>query len=85
MRVTLARIRENANLTQTQLSQSAKISQGYYSDIEGGVRCPSPGVALRIARVLGIGEQDIYGVFYAPQVTAIRGGGACSEQKGAAI
>lgn len=64
MRVALARLRENANLTQMQVSRAAQISQGYYSDIEGGVRCPSPRVAGRIARVLGIGEQDMYSVFY---------------------
>ncbi len=65
MRVKLARLREGASLTQTQVSRAAAISQGYYSDIEGGTRCPSPRVAARIARVLGIGEQDVYGVFYA--------------------
>jgi transcriptional regulator with XRE-family HTH domain len=84
MRVTLARIRESANLTQTQLSRSAQISQGYYSYIEGGVRCPSPRVALRIARVLGIKDQDIYDVFYAPQETVARGG-ASPRKKEAAV
>ena len=64
MRVELARLREDANLTQMKLSRAAEISQGYYSDIEGGVRCPSPKVAGRIAVVLGIGEQDMYSVFY---------------------
>jgi transcriptional regulator with XRE-family HTH domain len=64
MRIALARMRENANLTQTQLSRAADISQGYYSDIEGGARCPSPKVAGRIARVLGIGDQEMYSVFY---------------------
>ena len=67
MRVTLARLRESANLTQAQLSRAAAISQGYYSDIEGGVRCPSPRVAGRIAQALGIGEQDMYRVFYAQE------------------
>ena len=67
MRVTLARLRESANLTQAQLSRAAAISQGYYSDIEGGVRCPSPRVAGRIALALGIGEQDMYRVFYAQE------------------
>lgn len=65
MRVTLARKRESENLTQMQVSRAAQISQGYYSDIECGERCPSPRVAGRIARVLNIGEQDVYSVFYA--------------------
>lgn len=65
MRVTLAMLREGANITQTQISQCAGISQGYYSDIEGGVRCPSPEVAVRIAKVLNIPENDIFRIFYA--------------------
>jgi|GEM_PF-1698230 len=65
MRVTLAMLREGANITQTQISQCAGISQGYYSDIEGGVRCPSPEVAVRIAKVLDIPENDIFRIFYA--------------------
>jgi putative transcriptional regulator len=65
MRVTLAMLREGANITQMQISQCAGISQGYYSDIECGVRCPSPDVAVRIAKVLNIPENDIFRVFYA--------------------
>ena len=64
MRVILARIRERAHISQTQVSQDAGISQGYYSDIECGVRCPSPEVAVRIARVLKISESEIFRVFY---------------------
>lgn len=65
MRVILAMIREGSNITQMQISRCAGISQGYYSDIEGGLRCPSPEVAVRIAHVLGIPESDIFRVFYA--------------------
>ncbi len=64
MRVILAMIREGANISQTQISKSAGISQGYYSDIECGLRCPSPDVAVRIARVLDIPEGEIFRVFY---------------------
>lgn len=67
MRVALAMIREGANISQTQVSQSAGISQGYYSDIECGMRCPSPDVAVRIARVLNIPEAEIFRVFYTEQ------------------
>ncbi len=73
MRITLARLREGAGLTQEKLSRAAAISQGYYSDIEGGTRCPSPKVAGRIALVLGIGEQDMYSVFYAQERERRRG------------
>lgn len=65
MRVALAMLREEANITQRQVSRSAGISQGYYSDIECGVRCPSPDVAVRIANVLDIPEEEIFRVFYA--------------------
>ncbi len=64
MRLALAYIRENRNMTQTEISHHAKISQGYYSDIENGLRCPSPGVANRIAKVLEIPEKDMFHVFY---------------------
>ncbi|MGI5849293.1 MAG: helix-turn-helix domain-containing protein [Christensenellales bacterium] len=64
MRLILANLRESTNLTQTKISRCAKISQGYYSDIESGTRCPSPDVACRIAKVLGISEQDMFRVFY---------------------
>lgn len=65
MRVGLAMLRERANFTQIKISRCVGISQGYYSDIESGVRCPSPEVALRIAKVLNISENDIFRVFYA--------------------
>lgn len=67
MRILLAQLREQKDMTQTQLSRSAKISQGYYSDIESGFRSPSPEVAGRIAKVLSIPEQDMFRVFYSEQ------------------
>lgn len=67
MRIRLAMLREGANITQTQISQRAGISQGYYSDIESGVRCPSPIVAMRIARALDIPDADIFCIFYAEE------------------
>jgi DNA-binding XRE family transcriptional regulator len=68
MRVKLAMMRESTNFTQTQLSKCADISQGYYSDIESGLRCPSPNVAGRIAKVLNIPEKDMFQVFYSDDV-----------------
>jgi len=64
MRVLLANIRECTNMTQMQISSRASISQGYYSDIESGFRCPSPVVAGRIAKVLDIPDRDVFRVFY---------------------
>ncbi len=74
MRIRLAMLREGANITQTQISQCVGISQGYYSDIECGVRCPSPQVAKRIAAALGIPDNDIFGVFYAEEQIKRSGG-----------
>ncbi len=67
MRIGLAMLREEANFTQTKISRCAGISQGYYSDIESGVRCPSPEVALRIAKILNISENDMFRLFYAEE------------------
>jgi len=67
MRLLLANMRENENLTQMQISMHAKISQGYYSDIESGFRCPSPNVAAKIARVLNIEENEMFRVFYSKE------------------
>lgn len=67
MRVRLSNLREGCNLTQAEISKRAKISQGYYSDIESGTRCPSPGVAGRIARVLELRDEDMFRVFYSKE------------------
>ena len=67
MRVLLANLRERTNMTQMQISSCARISQGYYSEIESGFRCPSPCVAEKIANVLEIEEQDIFKVFYSEE------------------
>lgn len=64
MRVLLANLRESTNMTQMQVSERANISQGYYSEIESGFRCPSPVVAAKIAKVLDISEKDMFRVFY---------------------
>jgi transcriptional regulator with XRE-family HTH domain len=64
MRHALAAVRESRNMTQTEVSKRAAISQGYYSDIESGQRCPSPEVAVRVAKVLGIPQNETFDVFY---------------------
>ncbi len=67
MRVLLANIRESSNMTQTEISRHARISQGYYSEIESGFRCPSPSVAEKIANVLKISNQDMFRIFYSKE------------------
>ena len=67
MRVKLANLREGSNMTQAEISKRAKISQGYYSDIESGTRWPSPSVAGRIARVLELRDEEMFRVFYSKE------------------
>ena len=67
MRVLLANLRESTNMTQTEISRCARISQGYYSEIESGFRCPSPCVAEKIASVLKIRQQDMFRIFYSKE------------------
>ena len=76
MRLALTCLRESRNMTQTQVSRCARISQGYYSDIESGLRCPSPEVANRIAKVLAIPESDRFQVFYSGAADSARHGRA---------
>lgn len=72
MRLILANLRESNNMTQAEIAKCARISQGYYSDIESGLRCPSPNVAGKIAKVLDIAEQEMFRVFYAQQDECVR-------------
>ena len=67
MRVLLANLRESTNMTQTEISRCARISQGYYSEIESGFRCTSPCVAEKIAQVLKISQQDMFRIFYSKE------------------
>lgn len=64
MRVALARVREQKGYTQKQVSERANISQGYYSEVESGIRCPSASVAKGISKVLEIKQQNIFEIFY---------------------
>lgn len=52
-------LRENAGLTLTELAQRARISKPYLSQIERGLRNPSPPVASRIANALDIAIVDM--------------------------
>lgn len=48
-------------LTQSALADAAGVSQSMVAAIEAGRRVPSPAVAARLAEVLGITLDDIYG------------------------
>ena len=53
----LKRMRMEALYSQKEFAQVIGISQNHYSNIENGVRRPSPEVAKRIADVLGFGSE----------------------------
>ena len=53
----LKKMRMEALYSQKEFAQVIGISQNHYSNIENGVRRPSPEVAKRIADVLGFGSE----------------------------
>lgn len=53
----LKKMRMEALYSQKAFAQVIGISQNHYSNIENGVRRPSPEVAKRIADVLGFGSE----------------------------
>ena len=53
----LKKMRMEALYSQKTFAQVIGISQNHYSNIENGVRRPSPEVAKRIADVLGFGNE----------------------------
>lgn len=56
----LIKIRTENKFTQKFVSQSAKISIGFYCDIENGYRSPSVTKAKRIAKALNFDWQKFY-------------------------
>ena len=53
----LKKMRMEALYSQKEFAQVIGISQNHYSNIENGLRRPSPEVAKRIADVLGFGNE----------------------------
>lgn len=53
----LKKMRMEALYSQKEFAQVIGISQNHYSNIENGLRRPSPEVAKRIADVLGFGSE----------------------------
>ena len=51
--------REAMNMLQKDVARKAKVSRQFYAMVENGQRCPSPSVAVRIAKALGC-EDDWY-------------------------
>lgn len=60
MRTNLKVIRENAGLTQKELSQRIGISRSTYTNIELGEKNPSLNVALKLKNELNYYNDDIF-------------------------
>lgn len=52
-RIWLKDLRKKRNLTQAAVSKRASISRAYYTEIENGIKTPSPIVAQKLSIVLG--------------------------------
>lgn len=56
----LRKIRNEKGLSQDMTAALADISQTLYSKIENGFKDPTPEVAERISKVLGISKEEFY-------------------------
>ena len=56
----LEQLRKKAGLTQSDLSESAEVSRKSINAIENGIYVPSTVLALKIAKTLGCGVEDIF-------------------------
>ncbi len=56
----LEELRKSAGLTQQQLSESAEVSRKSINAIENGIYIPSTVLALKIAKTLKCGVEDLF-------------------------
>ena len=56
----LEKLRQSANLTQQELSESAEVSRKSINAIENGIYVPSTVLALKIAKTLGCKVEDLF-------------------------
>ena len=56
----LEELRKSAGLTQQELSESAEVSRKSINAIENGVYIPSTVLALKIAKILKCGVEDLF-------------------------
>ena len=55
----LLHVRQQRNLTQEKLAESANISSSYYSQVEGGLKSPSAFIIASVAKALGVSADYI--------------------------
>lgn len=62
MSVTIRRLREKAGMSQALLARRAKVTQGFISQLEAGIRKDiSAKVAVRLAKVLDVPVGELLG------------------------
>ncbi len=61
MSLKLKLLRKQANLTLEDLAQSTDLTRSYISKVERGLSTPSIGVALRMAKALGVQVEALFG------------------------
>ena len=55
----LRRLRENAGLSLTECAAQSSVSRSHLSEIERGIKNPSPSVCARLASTLGCAVVDL--------------------------
>ena len=60
MSLKLKMLRKQANMTLEELARSADLTRSYISKIERGMSIPSIGVALRLAKALGVPVEALF-------------------------
>lgn len=61
MSLNLKLLRVQANMTLEEVAQATDMTRGYLSKIERGLAQPSVGAALKLAKVLGVPVEDLFG------------------------
>lgn len=56
----LIELRIKRGMTQQQVAEQAGLARSYYGFIENGIRNPTLGKALRIARVFGLSLEEVF-------------------------
>ena len=54
-------LRLRANLTLEEVAQAAGVTRGYLSKLERGLVKPSVGSALKLAKILNVPVEDLFG------------------------
>jgi len=71
MSFALKRLRHEAGLTLEDLARAAELTRSYVSKVERGLSVPSVGVAIKLARVLDVPVERLFGAGSAAEAVSI--------------